>query len=54
MDFKKITEQNSNYNNIEQLSIQEILENINEEDQKVSLAVKKSHSQYQCACRGYL
>ena len=41
MDFKKITEQNSNYNNIEQLSIQEILENINEEDQKVSLAVKK-------------
>ena len=42
MDFKKITEQDSNYNNIEQLSVQEILENINEEDQKVSLAVKKS------------
>ena len=41
MDFKKITEQNSNYNNIEQCSILEILDKINIEDQKVSLAVKK-------------
>ena len=41
MDFKKITEQNSNYDNIEQSSILEILDKINIEDQKVSLAVKK-------------
>ena len=41
MDFKKITEQNSNYDNIEQCSILEILDKINIEDQKVSLAVKK-------------
>ena len=41
MDFKKITEQNSNYDNIEQHSIIEILDKINVEDQKVSLAVKK-------------
>ena len=41
MDFKKITEQNSNYDNIEQSSILEILNKINIEDQKVSLAVKK-------------
>ena len=41
MDFKKITEQNSNYDNIEQHSITEILDKINVEDQKVSLAVKK-------------
>tara|TARA_X000000950_G_scaffold163376_1_gene199720 strand:+ start:226 stop:1035 length:810 start_codon:yes stop_codon:yes gene_type:complete len=40
MDFKKITEQNSNYDNIEQHSIIEILDKINVEDQKVSLAVK--------------
>ena len=54
MDFKKITEQNSNYNNIEQLSILEILENINEEDQKVSLAVKKVIPNINSACRSYL
>ena len=41
MDFKKITEQNSHYDNIEQRSILEILDKINIEDQKVSLAVKK-------------
>ena len=41
MDFKKITEQNSNYDNIEKRSILEILDKINIEDQKVSLAVKK-------------
>ena len=41
MDFKKITEQNSNYDNIEQRSVLEILNKINIEDQKVSLAVKK-------------
>ena len=41
MDFKNITEQNSNYDNIEKRSILEILDKINIEDQKVSLAVKK-------------
>ena len=40
MIFKKITEQNSNYDNIEQLSIVDILNEINNEDQKVALAVK--------------
>ena len=41
MNFKKITETPSNHNNLEQLSSQEILNKINDEDQKVALAVKK-------------
>ena len=40
MNFKKITETSSNHNNLELLSSQEILNKINEEDQKVALAVK--------------
>ena len=35
MDFKKITEENSNHNNLENKSTIEILNNINYEDQKV-------------------
>ena len=40
MNFKRITETSSNHNNLERLSRQEILNKINEEDQKVALAVK--------------
>ena len=41
MNFKKITETSSNHNHLEQLSTLELLEKINEEDQKVAIAVKK-------------
>mgnify|MGYP000853036646 FL=1 len=41
MDFKKITEENSNHNNLENKSTIEILNNINYEDQKVAVAVKE-------------
>lgn len=40
-DFIKITEQNSLYNDIEKMSTREMLTNINNEDQKVALAVQK-------------
>lgn len=39
MDYKKITENPSNYDNLEQMDTQNILENINREDQKVADAV---------------
>ncbi|MDH5413432.1 MAG: N-acetylmuramic acid 6-phosphate etherase, partial [Flavobacteriaceae bacterium] len=42
MDFIKTTEQDSNYNHLEKMSISELLRNINDEDQKVPHAVKKS------------
>ena len=35
------TEKDSNYNNLEQMSIADILKNINEEDKTVPLAVEK-------------
>lgn len=41
MEFIKITEQPSLYNNLEQKSIHEILTDINNEDQKVALAVRE-------------
>jgi len=41
MAFQKITESPSLYNNLEQMSVHELLEGINSEDQKVALAVKK-------------
>lgn len=40
--FTKITEQNSNYDNLQNLSLSEILSNINKEDATVPLAVQKS------------
>lgn len=40
-DFIKITEQDSLYNDIEKMSTTEMLTNINNEDQKVALAVQK-------------
>ncbi|MBI5857295.1 MAG: N-acetylmuramic acid 6-phosphate etherase [Sphingobacteriales bacterium] len=40
MGFRKITEEPSMYRHLEKMSILEILSNINEEDEKVSVAVK--------------
>ena len=40
--MKKITEQDSNYQHLEQMTTLELLENINKEDQKVAHAVKKA------------
>ncbi|AUC14592.1 N-acetylmuramic acid 6-phosphate etherase [Tenacibaculum sp. SZ-18] len=42
MDFIKTTEQDSNYNNLEKMSINQLLININREDQTVPLAVEKA------------
>ncbi|WP_400079519.1 N-acetylmuramic acid 6-phosphate etherase [Winogradskyella sp. R77965] len=42
MNFIKTTEQESNYNNLEKMSIKEIITNINNEDKTVPLAVEKS------------
>jgi N-acetylmuramic acid 6-phosphate etherase len=42
MNFVKITEQLSSYDNLEQKSISELLHDINTEDQKVALAVQKT------------
>ena len=41
MDFNKITEQKSQYDNLEKRSINELLYKINLEDHKVAIAVKK-------------
>lgn len=42
MSFIKITEQDSLYNDLERKSVRELLEDINTEDQKVALAVRKT------------
>ena len=42
MDFVKTTEQESNYHHLEKKDVLEILNDINTEDQKVALAVKKA------------
>jgi N-acetylmuramic acid 6-phosphate etherase len=42
MEFIKTTEQTSNYDALEQMSVQELLKNINKEDQTVPLAVEKA------------
>ncbi|MDH6306650.1 N-acetylmuramic acid 6-phosphate etherase [Parabacteroides sp. PF5-5] len=41
MTFQKITESESLYNNLDQKSVHELLECMNDEDQKVALAVRK-------------
>lgn len=41
MDFTKTTEQDSNYNHLEKMSVKELLNNINDEDKKVANAVEK-------------
>lgn len=42
MDFTKTTEQDSNYNHLEKMTVLELLTNINKEDQTVAFAVEKS------------
>jgi len=42
MNFTKTTEQDSHYNHLEQMSISELLININNEDKTVPLAVEKA------------
>lgn len=42
MSFTKTTEQDSNYNHLEKMNIQELLSNINDEDKSVPLAVEKA------------
>lgn len=42
MSFKKITEEASLYNDLEHKSVEELLQDINTEDQKVALAVQKN------------
>lgn len=45
MNFIKTTEQDSHYNNLENMSIKEVITNINNEDKTVPLAVEKAMSQ---------
>lgn len=45
MDFTKTTEQDSNYDYLEKMSVSELLTNINNEDKTVPKAVEKSISQ---------
>lgn len=42
MNFTKTTEQDSNYNHLEKMSVLELLSNINNEDKTVPLAVEKA------------
>ena len=42
MTFIKTTEQSSKYNNLEKMTVSELLQNINQEDQSVPLAVQKA------------
>lgn len=42
MDFTKTTEQDSNYNHLEKMTVMELLKNINDEDKKVAFAVEKA------------
>lgn len=42
MSFTKTTEQNSNFNHLEKMTVNELLTNINSEDQTVASAVKKA------------
>lgn len=41
MDFRKVTEQESYYHDLDKLSVHELLTDINREDQKVALAVQE-------------
>ncbi|MEO6949733.1 MAG: N-acetylmuramic acid 6-phosphate etherase [Ginsengibacter sp.] len=42
MSFEKITEKPSNYRHLEEMSVSELIQNINQEDLKVAIAVKES------------
>ena len=48
MSFIKITEQPSLHEDLEQLSVRSLLEGINEEDQKVALAVRYTWRVFLC------
>ena len=52
MEFERITESPSNYNNLEQKSVLELLNAINEEDKKVPLAVEKAIPEIQKLVEG--
>src|SRR4051812_3382289 len=41
-EFKKVTEQTSNYRHLEQMTVLQLLTNINDEDKTVPLAVEKA------------
>ncbi len=49
MLFDKITESESNYNHLEQMSVTDLLANINKEDQTVPWAVQKAIPQIETA-----
>jgi len=51
MDFIKTTEQDSNYNHLEKMSVSELLININSEDKSVPLAVEKAIPQIEILVR---
>ena len=40
--FSKITEQSSRYNHLERMSVGELLQHINEEDQRIAEAVRQA------------
>ena len=42
MDFTKTTEQDSNYNHLEKMSVSELLTNINNEDKTIPFAIEKA------------
>ena len=42
MSFTKTTEQDSNYNHLENMSVSELITNVNREDKTVALSVEKS------------
>ena len=42
MNFTKTTEQDSNYNHLEKMTVTELLDNINNEDKTVPFAVEKA------------
>ncbi len=45
MSFIRTTEQDSHYDHLEKMSVSELIENINQEDQTVAIAVQKSTPQ---------
>jgi len=49
-EFVKVTEQTSTYRHLEQMSIKELLVNINQEDKTVPLAVEKAIPQIEQLC----
>ncbi|MGL4993079.1 MAG: N-acetylmuramic acid 6-phosphate etherase [Bacteroidales bacterium] len=52
MAFEKITEQPSLYNDLDKMSVAEILFNINQEDKKVAIAVEKTLPQIEILVEG--